>query len=485
MSIMTGLKLNSIFEPAPEYRICLNVGSIFDMLSCIPIKGKWGNTIMNGGLWNTTSVVGPNNSFKSTLSKYFLISVFNTYEHSNGFTLDTEISGTGGYRYNQLALYFNKLRGYDFVTGDRWAYVTNSETYGDDFWDGVKGYLRDKTSKEHKKSNTLTTPMVLSTGEYAKAVAPTIIEIDSLSQLTGKVVEEKFTDLSASDGKRNMEDMANAKVKSKIIRDMPVVLSSGGGYSILTAHVGEKKDLDQYNPSMKKFQGMSNNKTVKYIPEQFLFNMNNLYEIVSAKPLLNQTTKGPEYPKEPGDEVKGDTDLMELIIKVLRGKGGSTDMVFPLLCSQVEGVLGSLSDFYLLKCHKFGIDGNNTEYVIDLYPDCKLRRTTVRQKIDNDPKLRRALRLQADLLLMMLVNKDHEMPKEYICSPKELYKDLKDKGYDWEDLLNTVNEWHFREEAQELPTLTIYDLLNMRAGVYTPYWHQPEWKKSKPTTMEP
>lgn len=474
------------FVGAPEIRTRCNIGSIFDLPNCELIKGKWGNTILNGGLWATDAIVGPNNSFKSTISKHKLLSLMANYIGSTALTLDTEISGSGARRYEELAQAFEGLKDYDFTSGERWRYMTNAEVYGDVFWAMVKEYCQTKSAKENKKANTLTTPMVNRDGEYVTALIPTCIEIDSISQLTAKQVEEKYNELDASDGKRNMEDMASAKTKSKIVRDMPVVTASSGSFVIMTAHVGEKKDLDPYNPAMQKFQLMKGNRTVKYIPEAFQFNMNNLYEIIYAKPLLNATTKAPEYPKVPGDEFKGDTDLMELTINILRGKGGSTGLVFPLLCSQTEGVLPSLSDFYLVKMNKFGIGGNDRSYFIELYPDVNLSRTTVREKIDNDPKLRRALRLQADLLLLQMTHKTGvQFPRERICSPKELYEDLKVLGYNWDELLDTVNEWHFREEAQSKPTLTIFDLLNMRAGVYKPYWQTEEWKKSKPKGMEP
>lgn len=471
---------------APEFRICCNVGSMFDLPNATLLKGKWGNTFLNGGLWNSTGIVGPNNSFKSTISKHFMLSLMANYGYSTAITMDTEISGTGPGRYQELAQTFDALENYDFTSGERWMYTTNAERYGDEFWSDVKEYLNGKVSKENKKANTFTTPFMCSDGEYFKAVIPTAVEIDSLSQLTSKAVEEKMAGFDASDSKRNMEDMANAKAKSKIVRDIPVVTALSNSFIITTAHVGEKKDLDPYSPSMNKFQLQKGNRTVKYIPESFLFNMNNVYEINVAKPLINPTTKAPEFPKTPGDEFRGDTDLMELTITILRGKGGSTGLVFPLLCSQTEGLLPSLSDFYFVKTNKYGIGGNDRSYFIDLYPDCSLSRTTVRSKIDSDPKLRRALRLQADLLLMNLVHKTNsDFPTERICTPDVLYKDIKEMGYDWDELLDTVNEWHFREEAQTKPTLTIYDLLNMRAGVYKPYWQTEEWKKTKPVAMEP
>lgn len=480
MQLPASMGFGGKFQSAPDIRPMCNVGSFFDITTGSLVKGKWGNTFINGGAWNTTGIVGPNNSFKSTLSKHFALSVLANYRLSTGITLDTEISGTGPTRYNELALRFPRLKDYDFESGERWLYTTNAEVYGDIWWSQLKDYCELKTNKENKKANTMTTPMVDKNGEYIQSLIPTVAEIDSLSQLSAKSVDEKYADLDASDSKRNMEDMATAKTKSKIVRDMPVLTASSGTYIITTAHVGEKKDLDPYNPSMQKFQLMKGNKTVKYIPESFLFNMNNCYEIISAKPLLNAANRTPEFPLSTEDEFKNDTDVMELTINVLRGKGGSTGLVFPLLCSQTQGLLTGLSDFYFLKCNKYGIGGNDRNYFIELYPDCSLSRTTVRRKIEEDPKLARALRLQCDLLLIQMVHKaGASFPAERICAPKELYEDLKLMGYDWDELLDTYNEWFFREEEQDKPTLTIYDLLNMRAGIYKPYWQQEEWKKAR------
>ena len=249
---------------APEFRICCNVGSMFDLPNATLLKGKWGNTFLNGGLWNSTGIVGPNNSFKSTISKHFMLSLMANYGYSTAITMDTEISGTGPGRYQELAQAFDALENYDFTSGERWMYTTNAERYGDEFWSDVKEYLNGKVSKENKKANTFTTPFMCSDGEYFKAVIPTAVEIDSLSQLTSKAVEEKMAGFDASDSKRNMEDMANAKAKSKIVRDIPVITALSNSFIITTAHVGEKKDLDPYSPSMNKIKLQKVNINVKY-----------------------------------------------------------------------------------------------------------------------------------------------------------------------------------------------------------------------------
>lgn len=53
-----------------------------------------------------------------------------------------------------------------------------------------------------------------------------------------------------------------------------------------------------------------------------------------------------------------------------------------------------------------------------------------------------------------------------------MYKDLKDLGYDWDELLDTRGYWVFEEHAaDEKPFLSTKDLLEMRKGLYTPWWH--------------
>lgn len=485
MALPPGLNFGNRFNKAPDIRVKPNIGGLFDILTGEPAKGKWGMTLINGGLWPTDGIVGPNNSFKSTLSKYKSLAVLNNYGNSNLVILDTEVSGTGPGRYNSLKQHFPRLEDTDFETSDRILYTTNAETYGDDWWQDVKKYAEEKRKKENLKYTKATTPFVDKEGNTYSAFIPTVAEIDSISMMAFKSTDDKFDDVRAGDAKRNTEFMALGRAKTSVVRDMPVVSNSSGIYIISTAHVGEKIEMDPYSPAMKKFALMKGNRTVKGVNEAFLFNINYVWEIVSSKPLLNASTKAPEFPHR-GLENSGDTDLMELIVTILRGKGGSTGFTFPLVCSQKEGILEGLSMFYLIKkFDKFGIGGNDRNYFIELYPDCSLSRTTVRDKIDEDAKLRQAIRFTSDLLLLEMFNNDVFYPRERICTPKELYDDIKVLGYDWDELLDTTSTWHFKEDGQTKPTLTIYDLLNIRAGEYKPYWMTEEWKKSKPTSMEP
>ncbi|MFO5979511.1 hypothetical protein ACLBSL_33035, partial [Klebsiella pneumoniae] len=75
------------------------------------------------------------------------------------------------------------------------------------------------------------------------------------------------------------------------------------------------------------------------------------------------------------------TDLRILEVINLRGKGGITGLPFHLIVSQTEGILPSLSEFHYCRENDWGIGGNNINYFVELCPDIKLSRTTVRKKL--------------------------------------------------------------------------------------------------------
>ena len=94
---------------------------------------------------------------------------------------------------------------------------------------------------------------------------------------------------------------------------------------------------------------------------------------------------------------------------------------------------------------------------------------TVRSKINNDPLLRRAINITAELLQLEIYSNDIKQ-QGLLCSPKELYEDIKKLGYDWNVLLNTRGYWTIDQYDNPVPFLSTVDLLKMRAGTYKPYW---------------
>ena len=60
--------------------------------------------------------------------------------------------------------------------------------------------------------------------------------------------------------------------------------------------------------------------------------------------------------------------------------------------------------------------------------------------------------------------------EELMCTPKELYEDIKKLGYDWNVLLETRGYYTANQYSNKVPFLSVIDLLKMRKGLYHPYF---------------
>lgn len=175
------------------------------------------------------------------------------------------------------------------------------------------------------------------------------------------------------------------------------------------------------------------------------------------------------YPRDSEDNMEGDTDLVCVTMTILRNKSGPSGLTTQVIYSQLEGLLPSLTEFHYVKENdRFGLQGNDRNYQMVLLPDVNLSRTTVRGKLDENPKLRRAVNITCELCQMH--NYWHHAA-ELLCTPQELYEDLRKLGYDWDVLLNTRGWW--TTDDHPTPFLSTYDLLRMRKGLYHPYWMEP------------
>lgn len=464
------------FKPAPSVRAMLNLGCGFDIPTGRYIKGKHGESILNGGLAHLTGVGGRGNTFKSTIMWFMMLRVMQRYSKSGGMAYDTEMSATLA-RLRDLAA----TLGPDAVAAvddiERFI-LTDKTVYSGNVWyDMLKESLKPR---EGNKKDTGTTPMLNKEGEFIKALYPMVFGCDSLSQFQTDSLQ-KIQDNTVGDSGRNVEALRDAMAKNQMIMELPGVTARTGSYGLFSAHMGDEHQLDPYAPPQKKLAFLKNKVKFKNVPEKFTFLMNNCWYAISSEPLINQSTKGPEFPRHPDDQNKGDTDLMVVNLVNLRGKSGPTGLPITVVVSQTEGVLPGLSEFYFIKSMKrYGLGGNDRNYFLELCPDIALSRTTVRGKINEEPALRRALEIVGEMCQIKHIWT--HLPRDFVPSPAELYETLKQRGYDWDVLLNTRGYWIFQEDKHELPFLSTMDLINMYHGTYHPYWmkEKPKGKVEKP-----
>lgn len=465
------IKFNLETKTMPK--VFINIGSLLDLPTSTLVTGAKGETIYNGGLGPITAVVGTGNNFKSTITHYMMLSAADKICASTETTMityDTEMNMSLD-RLESLANRFPHIPK-DPITGDSrmWSVTDKSNLAGNEWAVEINKYTDAKEKDKGSKTDFQCFKDPYTKGTLNMNI-PTFVEIDSMSEFEAKSSMDMLSkDLDSSD--TNTFAMKQGLFKSKFISTIPTMSVSSNTYFLFTAQLGEKMDMRSgpamYSQPLKNLQYLKQGEHIKGVSPKFFFLIHNAWYAHTAKLLMNDTTKLPEYPLDSDEKQK--TDLNVVMLTQLRGKNGPSGYTIPIVVSQTEGVLPSLSEFHYIKENgKFGIDGNNIHYHLDLYPDVSLSRTTVRSKINSDPRLRRALNITAELHQLSVFHRSLK-DQDLMCTPKELYEDIKKLGYDWNELLDTRGYWTLDQYKNKIPFLSTVDLLKMRKGIYKPYF---------------
>lgn len=467
------MSLANFFNPAPAIRPQFNVGCVFDIATGMYISGEHGEHILNGGVPHITGISGRGETGKSLIADYFFLCVLDRY-NADGVVYDTEQTKTRQ-RMLTLCIRFELLRRIDPFDAERLIISDASTSPGDAFFTSLKDFLYDK--KKTNKGKLKTTPFILKE-DPIKIISPTAGMIDSFSQWTPSTVMtmQDKNDVGSSD--RNTEAMKAGNARSQLMTELPTLTAATGCYMFLTAHLGDEIVMDPHAPSKKKLSFLKGEQKMKRVPENYTFLTNNLWLTTKMSVLKKSGSKELEYPVGLAGESEGNTDLSIIDLQLLRSKSPSAGRVFQIIVSRSEGVLPHLTQFHHIKeGGRWGLGGNVQNYYLELLPDVSLSRTTVRNKIDELPMLRRALEITSE---MLQIKELWNIPKELMCTPKELYDDIKKLGYDWDILLgHTRGYWIFKEdETPETPYfLSTMDLLRMRVGQYRPWWYDDAVRK--------
>lgn len=456
------------FVSAPSVRVMYNIGCLMDIQTGTYVRGKHGESILNGGVPAITGVGGRGNTFKSVITFFMMLRMMDRYSCANSVVYDTEATVTMN-RLHALAAKMPTIGGQDLEDSQRLFLSDNTVMVGNEWFDKIRAYSDERFN--NRKQLMRTTPFVdPKTGDAYRELEPTIGVIDSLSMFMTDSVDKIYEKNQIGDSGANTDALRGAAAKSQMIMQLPTLTGKSAIKMFLTMHVGDQHQLDPYAPKKKQLTFMKHDVSFKHVPQKITFLTNNLWVTLGVEVLQNKGTKAPEYPKDSNDNLEGDTDLQLVRLINMRAKSGPTGLPFELVISQSEGVLVGLSEFHYIKSFdRFGMSGNDRTYCLDLLPEVSLSRTTVRGKIDENPRLRRALEITSELCQMRQLWDDHD---QVFCTPKELYEGLKAKGYDWNRLLDTRGYWVFEDdEANRPPFLSTMDLCRMLKGLYHPWWY--------------
>lgn len=464
------MDLQPNFTPSPAVKVMINIGALLDIPTGIYLRGKRGEHILNGGLGSLTGVVGIGNNFKSTVMHYMMLMGMSRMTKSTGNTYDTEINIHESHL-SKMASRMEEFKGENVIDTGRWVITDKTVYYANVWYQILKDFLKEKRKNAAKIMRK--TPFLDRSGKAnLEIMTPTFTEIDSFSEFETEDVAEIRNKNELGDAGGNTQHMRQGLAKTTFMMEIPALFGGSYNYTLMTAHIGKEIQMasgPMAPPPTVKLKHLKNGDKIKGATDKFTFIMNNCWHCFNAAPLINDGTKGPEYPRDPSDNLRLDTDLNKVTIRQLRSKSGPSGMAIDLIVSQSEGVLPSLTEFHYIKENdRFGISGTLQNYALDLLPDVKLSRTTVRSKIDENPELRRALNISSELCQMTALW--HHLPEGFLCTPKQLYDDLSAMGYDWKVLLKSRGWWTLDDEDHPLPFLSTYDLCAMRQGTYVPYW---------------
>ena len=452
----------------PRFRPALNVGCLMDISTGKYELGPHGESVLNGGISGITGICARPNNYKTALAVYMLAMMRRACHDSHTITYDTEGTLYPVGRFTAVSKYDDYLSKIDYSEDTQFAFTDISQYRGDEFFDLFRKTMnaKGKDASDHEK----TTPFLDSDGKPRKAIYPSGGLIDSLSRMTVKAVEDIYEKNQIGESGMNTEAMNNGRAKKQMFNQLPQICARTGMYLLLTAHVKDVINMEMYPTDKRNLSYMKKDTVLEGVSGGFYSLPNNVWMVISNKSMLNKE-KMPEYPWDNSTAMKDDTDLAVITMINLRGKNGMSGFPIDIVVSQAEGVLPSLSEFrYCKESERFGLGGNLQNYYMELRPDAKLSRTTVRGKLDKDARLRRACQVSSEML--QLVQFHRTLEPALLCTPKVLYDDLTAMGYDWDVLLDTRSYWVFAEDESKhsQPFLSTMDLLRMRLGQYVPFW---------------
>jgi len=459
----------------PPIRLALNVGGPIDLATGVFVKGKYNEDILLGGISNLQGLMGDPNTMKTAIALWMMGSAMNTiaYSYISEILLyDSE----GTLRHSRITSILERCEHLDrddegniIMDFQNISEIAPELWYDETFAKYIKAKMATKDMDVEieflKDPNTLKTLiMKLPTGMMIDTI--TYFNPSTSMDLVMGEIKGKG---GSNDKSNNTLALQEGKYKVNMMATLTPALMRTNTYGMIVAHVGDVIDLNAgtYAPKARQQIGtLASNEKIKGVPNNYTRLLTGLWQTTNSKPLVHQDTKLAEFPKgNKLDSIK--EELLLITLKQHKSKDNESRALEQLIVSQVEGVLPHLSQFYAMKNNKqYGMVGNVQNYAMVLYPDVKLSRTKVRGLIDSDSKLRRAIELTADLMILPKYHPQYEF-MGLICTPEELYKDIDDMGYCWDKILTlTRNWWTPKQYSSPLAYLHILNLLKIRKGLY-------------------
>lgn len=458
----------------PQPRLSPYVGGGMAIPAGYFIRGKYGEDILMGGLASVQGEMGEPNTFKTTIALFTMLEALNTMAYSYGISELMIYCSEGTLTIERINMLCDR---YDYLERDELGNIivdfssVTKET-PEEWFDGTfANYIKKKKeSKDYLVEIEFLREF--GTDKPLKVLLPTGVLLDTItffnpSTSSDSVMGNVKGKGGVMDKSKNTLGLNDAKFKYNVISGMVPSLLRTNTYGIITAHVGKNVVLDDGMYSAKEIQqigSLTSKEKIQGVPNNYTKITTSLWQMKNGKPLFDDTSKLAKYPKG-GDLDKVKEELFTVNLKQHRCKDNMSRVNLTLIISQVEGVLPHLSQFHMLREAKEGFIGNNLSYSLILLPEVNLSRTKVRNTIDTNPKLRRALELTSDYFQMVDYFPLYGQLGLY-CGLETLYKDIDNMGYCWDKILTLTRNFWTPMHYSKLGYLNILNLLKIRVGSY-------------------
>lgn len=428
----------------------LNTGTLLD-LACGAIEQTEHNLAINGGISNILGIGGKSQTYKSSLMDGLVARAMSIYPDMQAIIFDSENNKTSTERYNDFAINgvkpSSRIALFDTTTDD-----LNS------IHDKIKTIVEHK--KKYAKDIMVPTPFLDNQGKPISIMQPTLCMIDSftIAGVNSESDSIEKSDLDASD--LNTIWMKSGKHKTLFMRQIVQYARSANIYFILTAHIGETKDIggNPYMQPKKQLQFMAQKDRLKNVGSQFEF-LTNTFLQTSGVNVLKDNNNLCMYPSE----ISNPSELNRVNVVVVRNKINASGTIVPFVISQYEGLMNTLTHLQYLK------DQKEDKLLIQkvgnmqsaLYPDVIFTRNNIRKKTEEDYRLERALELSAQLIFVKNCWSSYKLPVDTSISVERfISKLLEHKTELTDDILNSRSYWTYNKNDKR-PMLTIFDVLEM------------------------
>jgi hypothetical protein len=431
--------------------VLFNTGCLFDMMTGSFSIGHDGKFYFNGGLGTfITGVHGKGNTHKSTLTDSLLMGLMRIYTDIDCFCNDTEHSK-------------DKTRTISFMISPLFANTDLSERYtlysGAEWTIGtLYAFLRDicKVKADNKKEMTVQTPFMDYKGKRISTWKPTVVHIDSFSQLKSDAEAETLLSKDFEDKKNKTLWMDDGNKKTMFMSALNKMCAEYGIIVVVTAHTGVNFSMDPMSPPKKELLFQKQDDKIKNVGSKFTTLTHILAQIASCRVCVDSNK---EALYKQGDTAAN--DLNELSVIISRNKVSQSGISVPFVVSQQYGLLNDVSNLHFLKQYDYvGLIGGASKpnNACTWLPDITFSRNNFREKASVDYKLCRALELVAQYRYIQLSWNLSKLPIDFSQTPEAIFDKLTKSSVKMNDILETTSHWNYNKQDRNY--LCLFDILS-------------------------